>query len=261
MKNKLKKIVEVGIFLILSLGAFAGTLKIGASPVPHAEILNLVKDDLKVAGVDLEIIEMSDYVTPNLALNDEEIDANFFQHKPYLDKFIEERKLDLISVAKIHVEPLGLYSKKFKTVDELKKGSIVAIPNDPSNGGRALILLHNNGIIELKDPSNLYATEFDIIKNPKKLKFKAVEAAQLPRILQDVSAAVINSNYALEANLVPTKDAILTEGKESHYANILVVKIKNKNNEDIKKLIKSLQTEKVKKFIAEKYKGAVVVAF
>lgn len=261
MKNKIKKLVSIGTFLILSLGTFAGTLKVGASPVPHSEILNLVKDDLKKEGVDLKVIEMSDYVTPNLALDDEEIDANFFQHKPYLDKFASERKLDLVSVAKIHIEPLGLYSKKVKALKDLKKGSVIAIPNDPSNGGRALILLHNNGVITLEDPNNLYATEFDIVKNPKKLKFKAVEAAQLPRILRDVEAAVINSNYALEADLVPTKDAIITEGEESPYANILVVKTKNKNNEDVKKLIKVLKSEKVKKFINKKYKGAVIATF
>lgn len=261
MKNKLNKIIGIGAFLVLSLGAFAGVLKVGASPVPHSEILNLIKDDLKAENVELKVIEMSDYVTPNLALNDEEIDANFFQHKPYLEKFAKERNLDLTSVAKIHIEPLGLYSKKVKLLNDLEQGDVVAIPNDPSNGGRALILLHNNGLIELKDVSNLYATEFDIVKNPRKLKFKTVEAAQIPRILEDVSAAVINSNYALEANLVPTKDAILTEGEESPYANILVVKTKNRDNEDIKKLIKVLKTEKVKKFIAEKYKGAVVAAF
>lgn len=251
----------VGTFLVLSLGVYAGTLKIGASPVPHTEILNLIKQDLAVEGVDLKIVEMSDYVTPNLALDGGEIDVNFFQHKPYLDKFSEERHLNLKSVAKIHVEPLGLYSKKIKNIEELKKGSVIAIANDPSNGGRALILLHNNGIITLEDPTNLYATEFDIIKNPKKLKFKAVEAAQLPRVLADVDIAVINSNYALEAELNPSKDAILKEGEESPYANILVVKAGNEENEDIKKLVKVLQTEKVKKFIDEKYRGAVVSTF
>ncbi|MCI5725694.1 MetQ/NlpA family ABC transporter substrate-binding protein, partial [Fusobacterium sp.] len=164
-------------------------------------------------------------------------------------------------VANTHVEPLGLYSKKVKSVNDLKKGDVVAIPSDPSNGGRALILLHNNGVITLKDPTNLYATEFDIVKNPKNLKFKPVEAPQLPRVLKDVSAAVINSNYALEAGLNTSKDAILVEGKESPYANIIVVKAGNEKNEDIQKLIKALHTEKVKKFINEKYNGAVVPAF
>ncbi|WP_033398296.1 MetQ/NlpA family ABC transporter substrate-binding protein [Fusobacterium russii] len=257
MKKILICLAAVG----LSIGVFAGTLKVGATPVPHAELLEFVKADLKANGVDLKIIEMTDYVTPNLALADGEIDANFFQHKPYLDKFAAERNLKLAIAANIHVEPLGLYSKKVKSVNDLKKGDTIAIPNDPSNGGRALILLHNNGLITLNDPTNLYATEFDIVKNTKNLKFKAVEAAQLPRVLADVSAAIINSNYALEAGLNTTKDAILVEGKESPYANIITVKAGNEKNEDIKKLVSALQTEKVKKFIAEKYKGAVVPAF
>lgn len=257
MKKILICLAAVG----LSIGVFAGTLKVGATPVPHAELLEFVKADLKANGVDLKIVEMTDYVTPNLALADGEIDANFFQHKPYLDKFASERNLKLAIAANIHVEPLGLYSKKVKSVNDLKKGDTVAIPNDPSNGGRALILLHNNGLITLNDPTNLYATEFDIVKNPKNLKFKAVEAAQLPRVLADVSAAIINSNYALEAGLNTSKDAILVEGKESPYANIITIKAGNEKNEDIKKLVSALQTEKVKKFIAEKYKGAVVPAF
>lgn len=256
-----KTLIGLGTFLALSFGAFAGTLKVGATPVPHAELLEFVKADLKADGVDLKIVEMTDYVTPNLALADGKIDANFFQHKPYLDKFASERNLKLSTVANIHVEPLGLYSKKVKSVNDLQKGDTVAIPNDPSNGGRALILLHNNGVITLNDPTNLYVTEFDIVKNPKNLKFKPVEAAQLPRVLADVSAAVINSNYALEAGLNTSKDAILVEGKESPYANIIVVKAGNENNADVKKLISALQTEKVKKFINEKYKGAVVPAF
>lgn len=258
MRNKL---ITLGTFLALSFTAFSGTLKIGASPVPHSEILNFIKDDLSKNGVDLKIIEMSDYVTPNLALASGEIDANFFQHKPYLDKFATERNLKLTSAGNIHVEPLGFYSKKIKSITELKKGDSIAIPNDPSNGGRALILLHNNGLITLNDPTNLYVTEFDIIKNDKNLKFKPVEAAQLPRVLSDVSAAVINSNYALEAGLNTSTDAILIEGKESPYANLIAVKTEDENNEDIKKLVNTLQSEKVKNFINEKYNGAVVPAF
>ena len=140
----------VGAFLLLSAGALAGTLKVGATPVPHAEILELIKPDLKKQGVDLKIVEFTDYVTPNLALSDKEIDANFFQHKPYLDKFVEERKLNLVSLGNVHVEPLGLYSKKIKSINDLKKGDTIAIPNDPSNGGRALILLHNKGVYNFK---------------------------------------------------------------------------------------------------------------
>lgn len=256
-----KKLLSIGTFVALSSLAFAGTIKIGASPVPHAEILNAVKADLKKEGVELKVVEFTDYVTPNLALSDGELDANFFQHKPYLDKFASERNLKLSLVGQVHVEPLGLYSQKIKSLKDLKKGATIAIPNDPSNGGRALILLHNKGILTLKDPKNLYATEFDIAKNPNKLKIKAIEAAQLARVLPDVDAAVINGNYAFEAKLNPTKDALLLEGKESPYANIIAVKSGNEKNPDIQKLLKTLQSQKVKEFIEKKYNGGVVVAF
>lgn len=257
--KKLLSILSLAVFIGNS--AFAGKVKIGATPVPHAEILNHIKPVLAKEGVDIEIIEFTDYVTPNLALNDGDIQANFFQHKPYLNKFSEERGLKLTSAGNVHVEPLGVFSKNVKSIADLKEGAKFAIPNDPSNGGRALILLHNNGVITLKDPANLYSTEADIIQNPKKLKFIALEAAQLPRVLRDVEAAVINGNFALEADLNPSKDAILIEGKESPYANILVVKEGNQENEDIKKIIEALQSETTKQFIDAQYKGAVVPAF
>lgn len=249
------------VFTVLSIGALAGTLKVGATAVPHAELLELIKGDLKEQGVDLKIVEMNDYVTPNLALSDGDIDANFFQHKPYLDKFSEERKLDLKVVGNIHLEPIGLFSNKIKALSEFKKGDTIAIPSDPSNGGRALILLHNNGVLKIKDPTNLLATEFDIVENPKNLKIRPVEVAQLPRVLPDVTAAIINSNFALQAELNPVKDSIIIEGKESPYANIVVVKAGDENKEDIKKLVQALQTEKVRKFINEQYKGAVIPVF
>lgn len=260
MKKGFKSLVLGGLLAVSSI-SFAGTLKIGASPVPHAEILNLVKDDLKKQNVDLEIIDFTDYVTPNLALADNEIDANYFQHTPYLEKFAQEKGLDLKSAGKVHVEPLGVFSKKYKSLEEIPQKSIIAIPSDPSNGGRALILLHNNGIIKLADPTNLYATEFDIVENPKDLRFKPLEAPQLPRVLPDVAAAVINGNYAIEAGFVPTKDALILEGPESPYANIIAVRSGDENKEDIVKLIKALQSEKVKKYILEKYNGGVVPAF
>lgn len=260
MKKGFKSLVLGGLLAVSSI-SFAGTLKIGASPVPHAEILNLVKDDLKKQNVDLEIIDFTDYVTPNLALADKEIDANYFQHTPYLEKFAQEKGLDLKSAGKVHVEPLGVFSKKYKSLEEIPQKSIIAIPSDPSNGGRALILLHNNGIIKLADPTNLYATEFDIVENPKDLRFKPLEAPQLPRVLPDVAAAVINGNYAIEAGFVPTKDALILEGPESPYANIIAVRSGDENKEDIVKLIKALQSEKVKKYILEKYNGGVVPAF
>lgn len=237
------------------------TLKVGATPVPHSELLNLIKPKLEEQGIKLEILEFTDYVTPNMALNDKEIDANFFQHAPYMETFAKERGIGLVSAGKIHVEPLGLYSKKIKSLDALKDGSVITIPNDPTNGGRALILLENKGIIKLKDNTNLEATEKDIAENPKNLVFKPIEAAQLPRTLEDVDASVINTNFALEGNLNPDTDAILMEGSESPYANIVTVRPEDANNENIKKLVEALQSEEVKQFLEEKYKGAIVPAF
>lgn len=237
------------------------TLTVGATPVPHSELLNLIKPKLEEQGIKLEILEFTDYVTPNMALNDKEIDANFFQHAPYMETFANERGIGLVSAGKIHVEPLGLYSKKIKSLDELKDGSVITIPNDPTNGGRALILLENKGIIKLKDNTNLEATEKDIAENPKNLVFKPIEAAQLPRTLEDVDASVINTNFALEGNLNPDTDALLMEGSESPYANIVTVRPEDANNENIKKLVAALQSEEVKQFLEEKYKGAIVPAF
>lgn len=235
-------------------------IKVGATPNPHARILENIKEDLKVEGVDLQIVEFSDYVLPNISLNDGELDANFHQHQPYLDKLAEDKKLDLKSIAKIHIEPLGLYSKKIKEISELKNGATIAIPNDPSNGGRALILLNDNGIIKLKDASNLYATEIDIAENPKKLKIKPVDTAMLPKIVGDVDAAIINGNYALQAGM-SAKEAILLEDSRSPYANILVVRSSDIENPNLLKLKKALTSDKTKKFLEETYKGEVVPAF
>lgn len=235
-------------------------IKVGATPNPHARILENIKEDLKVEGVNLQIVEFSDYVLPNISLNDGELDANFHQHQPYLDKLAEDKKLDLKSIAKIHIEPLGLYSKKIKEISELKNGATIAIPNDPSNGGRALILLNDNGIIKLKDASNLYATEIDIAENPKKLKIKPVDTAMLPKIVGDVDAAIINGNYALQAGM-SAKEAILLEDSRSPYANILVVRSSDIENPNLLKLKKALTSDKTKKFLEETYKGEVVPAF
>ncbi len=236
-------------------------LKVGATPVPHAEILNLVKEDLLAKGIQLEVVEFTDYVKPNLSLNDGEIDANFFQHVPYLDSFNKDHGLDLVSAGTVHVEPLGLYSDKLEAVDALTDGATIAIPSDAVNGGRALILLQANGLIKLSETAGLEATEKDIVENSKQLKFIAVEAAQLPRVLQDVDAAVINGNYAIEAGINPAKDALILEGAESPYANIITVRGGDESREDIKLLIEALHSDKVKEFILEKYEGGVVPAF
>ena len=236
-------------------------LKIGATPVPHAEILEFIKDDVAKDGVAIRIIEFTDYVKPNLALNDGEIDANFFQHAPYLEDFNANHGTKLVSVGTVHVEPLGLYSQKVKSVDELEDGALIAIPSDSVNGARALLLLESRGLITIDKEAGLAATERDIVENPKKLKFKAIEAAQLPRVLPDVDGAVINGNYALEAGLNPAEDAILLEGAESPYANILVVKECNEGDPRVAVLLKHLQSEKVAEFILSRYEGGVVPAF
>ncbi|WP_127593494.1 MetQ/NlpA family ABC transporter substrate-binding protein [Paenibacillus lautus] len=237
------------------------TLKVGASPSPHAKILEHIKPALEKEGVNLEIVEFTDYVLPNTQVDSKEIDANFFQHKPYLDNQIKERKLDLESVIAVHVEPLGAYSKTITSVDDLKDGAVVAIPNDPSNAGRALTLLSKNGVIKLNDETKLEATAKDIVENPKNLEFKEVEAAMLPRMLDELDLAVINTNYALEAGLDPTKDALFIEDKENPYANLLVARPDNKDSDAIQKLAKALTSEDVKTFIEEEYKGAVIPAF
>lgn len=236
------------------------TLKVGASPVPHADILNFVKPTLEKEGVKLEVIEFSDYVQPNLSLADKELDANFFQHKPYLDEFAKSHNLKLDVLVAVHLEPMGVYSHKVKNVNDIPQGGKIAIPNDPTNGGRALKVLESTGLIKVKPEAGVLATVADIVENPKNLSFAEIEAAQLPRSLDDVSAAVINSNFALGANLNPTKDAIAVESKDSPYANIVVIR-QGDNREALQKLKAALTTPDVKKFLEEKYKGAVLPAF
>ena len=239
----------------------AATLSIGVSPVPHADIIRFVEPALKAQGVNLKIVEFSDYVQPNLSLNDKELDANFFQHKPYLDDFSAQRGLKLASLVAVHIEPMGVYSKSVKAVAETPEGAKVAIPNDPTNGGRALKVLETAGLIKLKDGVGVLATVADVAENPKNLKFVEIEAAQLPRSLDDVALAVINSNFALGANLNPVKDAIAIEAKDSPYANIVAVRAGDESRPEIQKLKAALTTPDVKKFLEEKYQGAVVPAF
>ncbi|MDT3722516.1 MetQ/NlpA family ABC transporter substrate-binding protein [Pseudomonas oryzihabitans] len=258
----MKKLLATAALLAASLTAHAAeTLSVAATPVPHAEILEFVKPQLAKEGVDLQIKVFTDYVQPNLQVAQKRLDANFFQHQPYLDEFNKSRGTDLVTVAQVHVEPFGIYSQKIKKLDELREGAVVAIPSDATNGGRALLLLEKAGLIKLKDSANILATPKDIADNPKKLKFKELEAATLPRVLNQVDLALINTNYALEAKLNPTQDALLLEGKESPYANILVARPDNKDSDAVQKLAKALNTPAVKQFIEEKYKGAVVPAF
>ncbi|KQX46546.1 MULTISPECIES: MetQ/NlpA family ABC transporter substrate-binding protein [unclassified Paenibacillus] len=237
------------------------TLKVGASSVPHAEILNSLKDKMKAQGVKLEVIEFNDYVQPNVQVFEKQLDANFFQHQPYLDQYNLDKKQNLVKVVGVHIEPFGAYSQKVKAAAELKDGASVAIPNDPSNAGRALALMEKNGLIKLKDGVGIKGTVQDIIENKKKLQIKELDPAMLPRTIGEFDLALINTNYALQANLNPTKDALFIEDKNSPYVNIVVSRPDNKDSEAMQKLAKELNSADTKKFIEDKYKGAIVPAF
>ena len=261
----MKKIIALSTALLIAASLFAQTtLKVGATPEPHADILNLIKDDLAAKGIDLKVIEFTDYVTPNEAVESGEIDANYFQHIPYLESFNKERGYHLVNAGGIHVEPFALYSKskKIKSIKDIKKKARIGIPNDPSNEGRALLLLQEAGLIKIDSKAGITATVQDITSNPLNLKFVEVEAASLPRVLSDVDAAVINGNYAIPAGLSAKKDGLFVEGSSSPYVNIIAVKAGNENKAAIKALVKALQSDKVRKYIDATYpNGEVVVVF
>jgi D-methionine transport system substrate-binding protein len=237
---------------------------VGATPSPHAEILNAAKDALKEKGYELVIKEYTDYVQPNLALDSKDLDANYFQHKPYLDQFNEEKKTNLVSAAPIHYEPFGIYAGKTKTLEELKDGAQIAVPNDVSNEARALLLLADKGLIGLKEGVELNATKNDIVKNEKNFKIIEVEAAQIPRSLGDVDIAVINGNYAIEAGL-KVSQALAVEDASSIaatlYSNIIAVRSGDETNDKTKALVEVMTSDEIKKFINDKYDGAVVPSF
>jgi len=236
-------------------------LKVAASAVPHAQMLEFIKPELKEQGINLVIMVVDDYNMPNRALADKEIDANFFQHIPFMQEQIKEFKYPIIDFAKIELEPMGIYSIKIHDLKELKNRAKIAIPNDPTNEARALFLFEKEGLIELDNPSNLQATVLNIVKNPRQLQFIEVDAAMTARSLQDVDAAAINTNYALEAKLSPEKDALVLEGKDSPYVNILAICVGDENRADLQALKKAMTSEKMKTFILEKYKGAVIPVF
>ncbi|MCI8510559.1 MAG: ABC transporter substrate-binding protein [Lachnospiraceae bacterium] len=234
---------------------------VGASPSPHAEILNEAKALLEKQGYTLEIKEYNDYVQPNVALDAGDLDANYFQHQPYLDQFNEERKMELASAGMIHYEPFGIYAGKTASLDALSDGAQVAVPNDATNEARALLLLEAQGVITLKEGAGINATKLDVAENPKNIEIVEMEAAQLPRSLQDVDIAVINGNYAIGAGL-KVADALAIEDADSigatTYGNIVAVQKGHKNDEKIKALVDVLKGDEIKKFIEEKYEGAVV---
>ena len=238
----------------------SSVLSVGATPVPHAELLNLIKDDLAAQGFTLKVVEFTDYVQPNVAVLSGDLDANFFQHVPYLESNAEW-SAKLVSAFGVHVEPFGLYSQKYKRIEDLPNGASIAIPNDPSNGGRALLLLQAKGLITLRAGAGLTATSRDVTGNPKNFRFQELEAAQLPRSLQDVDAATINGNYALQAGFNPIRDSLVIEGADSPYVNIIVVLKGNEQSAKIQALKKCLLSKKVKDYIGSHYDGGVAAVF
>ncbi|MDD6840784.1 MAG: MetQ/NlpA family ABC transporter substrate-binding protein [Spirochaetales bacterium] len=265
--KKILAIALVALLTIVSVFAQATSetqssstkIVVGATPEPHAALLSLVVDDLAAQGITLEVKEFTDYVTPNDAVEYGEIDANYFQHIPYLESFNTEHGYHLVNAGGIHVEPIALYSKKYSSLSDIPNGAVIAIPNDPTNEGRALLLLQSAGLIKLKDNAGLEAIPLDIVENPKNLKFSEIEAATLPRILSDVDAAVINGNYAIPAGLVATRDGLYVEGADSPYVNVIAVKAGNENNPAVKALVEALKSDEVKAYVAEHYKNGEVV--
>ncbi len=264
----MKKFIVLALVSLLAVSAlFAGgskdskstTITVAATPDPHAVLLNLVVEDLAKEGYTLKVQEFTDYVVPNNVVEDGTVDANYFQHIPYLDSFNKEHGFHLVNAGGIHVEPFALYSRKYKSVNDIPNGATIAIPNDPTNEGRALLLLQDAGLIKLNANAGLEATPHDIASNPKNLKFREIEAATLPRILQDVDAAIINGNYAIPAGLIATKDGLFVEGASSPYVNVIAVKEGRENDPAIKALVKALKSDKVKKYVAEHYPNGEVV--
>ncbi|GAA2126237.1 MetQ/NlpA family ABC transporter substrate-binding protein [Actinomadura napierensis] len=237
-------------------------LKVAVNPVPHGDILKYVKDNLAgKAGLKLDIVTFDDYQQPNTALKEKQVTANYFQHVPFMEEYEKKSGTKLTFVAPVHLEPLGVYSSKVKSLQAIPQNATVAVPNDPANEGRSLKLLADNGLLTLKPGAPTSATERDIASNPKHLKFKPLKAAQLPRSLDDVDAAVINGNYALEANLSPAKDALAAEKPEGNpYANGIVTLPENANDPRVKKLVQLLRGPEVRKYVQDKYKGSVLVA-
>lgn len=233
-------------------------LKVAATSVPHAQMLNFIKPDLEQQGIKLKIIEVDDYNIPNRLLAEKEVAANFFQHMPYMENQIENFGYKIQCYARIHLEPMALYSRKYKSLAEIPEGSTISVPNDPSNEYRALAILVKQGLITLRPGAGLQSTVADIQSNPKKLKFREIDAALLPRTLDDVAVAAINTNWALQAGLNPTKDALAIESDDSPYTNILTIRIGDENDPRLQQLKQAMLSDKMRTFILEKYKGAII---
>lgn len=275
MKKSIKKLLSLALTLALGVtlvgcGANdeevskddnkAKSIAIGVSPEPHKAIVeNAIKPLLEAEGYTVEVVEFSDYVLPNTALAEGELDANYFQHVPFMEATAKEKSYDLSYTAKVHIEPMGVYSEKINDLSAIKEGAEIVIPNDPSNGARALKLLAKNGVIEVPDGDLITAK--DITSNPKNIKIIELDPEQLPRVLKDVDAAVINTNYALEGGFNPLNDALVIEDGESPYANIIAVRTEDTEKDKIKALTKAATSEEVKKYIEDNYKGAIIPAF
>lgn len=258
------KTLAAGLALGLSLlaaPAYAETIKIGATPGPHAQILEAVKPILAEQGIDLEILEFSDYVVPNEALASGELNANSFQHQPYLDNQVADRGYAIESVATTVNFPIGIYSEKIDSIDALPEGGTIGIPNDPTNGGRVLLLLEDNGIIDLTDGIGTKASVADIIDNPKNLQIVEIDAAQLPRALPDVDAAGINTNYAEQAGLDPVNDPILRESPKGPYVNVIAVRSEDKDAPWVKALVDAYHSDEIRSFIETTFNGAVLASW
>ncbi len=236
-------------------------VKIGVTGGPHAQIFEVVKKVAEKDGLKIQVIEFSDYVQPNAALASGDLDANSYQHKPYLDQQVKDRGYKFVSAGYTVNFPIGIYSKKIKSLNDLKQGAKFGIPNDPTNGGRVLLVLQEKGLIKLRPEAGLKATPLDVIDNPKKIKFVELDAAQLPRSLDDLDASAINTNFALSAGLNPGKDAIAQEGAKSPYVNLIAVREADKDKPWVTKLVKAYQSEEVRKFIQTEFKGAVIPGF
>ncbi len=263
MKRVLASIAAATLTLALAVPAAAeGTIKVAASPTPHAEILDAAKEILAEEGWDLEVTEFEDYVQPNLVVESGDFDANYFQHVPYLESFNEEKGTHLVDAGDIHYEPFGIYPGTKSSLDELEDGDTIAVPNDTTNEARALLLLQDNGVLTLKEGAGLTATVNDIESTTKDIKIQELEAAQVPRVLGEVAFAVINGNYAVEAGLSVADDAIAYESSDSEaaktYVNIIAVKEGNEDNEGIVALVDALKSDEIKDFINETYNGAVI---
>jgi len=248
----------------LALGHAAGNdkaLRIGVTAGPHAQILEQVKKLAEKDGLKIQIVEFSDYVQPNAALAAGELDANSYQHLPYLENTNKDRGYDLVAVGQTIVFPMGIYSKKVKSLEQLGNGARVAIPNDPTNGGRALLLLQAKGLIKLKADAGLKATPLDVADNPKRLKIVELDAAQLPRALDEVDAAAVNTNYALPASLVPTRDALAVESPRSPYANVIAVRARDRDSPNIRKLLKAYHSDEIKRYVSQTFQDSVIPAW